>query len=55
VAFIGERQIVPEGVFIRNPSFDVTPARNISAIITEKGVIENPCGRGITGFLQGLK
>ena len=55
VAFIGERQIVPEGVFIRNPSFDVTPARNISAIITEKGVIENPGGGGIAGFLQGMK
>lgn len=30
--------IAPEGVKVRNPSFDVTPARYITAIITEKGV-----------------
>ncbi len=47
VAYIKGVQIAPEGVFIRNPSFDVTPAKNISAIITEKGVIENPKDKGI--------
>jgi methylthioribose-1-phosphate isomerase len=31
-------QIAPEGVKVRNPSFDVTPARYVTAIITEKGV-----------------
>lgn len=30
--------IAPEGVKVRNPSFDVTPARYITAIITENGV-----------------
>jgi methylthioribose-1-phosphate isomerase len=30
--------IVPEGVRVRNPSFDVTPARLVTAIITERGV-----------------
>lgn len=30
--------IAPEGVKVRNPSFDVTPARYVTAIITEKGV-----------------
>jgi methylthioribose-1-phosphate isomerase len=47
VAFIGSTQIAPEGVFIRNPAFDVTPAGNITAIITDKGVIENPASGGI--------
>ncbi len=47
VAFIKGVQIAPEGVKILNPSFDVTPAGNISAIITEKGVIEHPGGKGI--------
>jgi len=28
----------------------VTPAANITAIITEKGVIENPAGKGIGEF-----
>jgi len=31
--------MAPEGVKIKNPSFDVTPAELISAFITEKGVI----------------
>ncbi len=30
--------VAPEGVRVRNPAFDVTPARYITAIITEKGV-----------------
>jgi methylthioribose-1-phosphate isomerase len=52
VAYIKGVQIAPEGVFIKNPSFDVTPAANITAIITEKGVIENPKDRGIIEFLK---
>ncbi len=32
-------RIAPEGVPVMNPSFDVTPAEYISAIITEKGVV----------------
>ena len=31
-----------DGVKIYNPAFDVTPAENITAIITERGVIEKP-------------
>lgn len=51
VAYIQGVQIAPEGVFIRNPAFDVTPAENITAIITEKGNIENPKEKGIRGIL----
>src|SRR6266571_7720011 len=31
--------LAPDGVRVRNPAFDVTPARYITAIITEKGVV----------------
>ena len=31
-----------EGVSIRNPSFDVTPAELVTALITEKGVVRQP-------------
>jgi methylthioribose-1-phosphate isomerase len=31
--------VAPEGVRVRNPAFDVTPARYITGIITEKGVV----------------
>jgi methylthioribose-1-phosphate isomerase len=47
VRFCGGRQTAPDGVKIYNPAFDVTPAKNITAIITEKGVIEKPNGRKI--------
>jgi methylthioribose-1-phosphate isomerase len=33
-------QIVPDGVRVRNPAFDVTPARLIAAIVTERGVMK---------------
>ena len=33
----GKIQIAPDGVQVANPAFDVTPARYITAIITEKG------------------
>ncbi len=31
-------RIAPEGVKVRNPAFDVTPAKYVTGIITEKGV-----------------
>jgi methylthioribose-1-phosphate isomerase len=42
VTWIGGTHLAPEGVGVYNPAFDVTPAQNIAAIITEKGVIEGP-------------
>lgn len=36
------KRTAPIGVKVLNPAFDVTPACNITAIITEKGVIKNP-------------
>jgi methylthioribose-1-phosphate isomerase len=32
----------PQGVKVRNPAFDVTPANNVTAIITERGVALPP-------------
>ena len=36
------KRTAPEGVKTYSPAFDVTPARYIAAIITEKGVIADP-------------
>jgi len=33
------KRITPEGVQVYNPAFDVTPAANITGIITEKGIV----------------
>ncbi len=34
--------IAPEDVKVYNPAFDVTPASNITAIVTEKGILKAP-------------
>ena len=38
VTHSGNRRVAPDGISVYNPAFDVTPARYITAIITEKGV-----------------
>ena len=43
----GGKQLTPNGVGIRNPAFDVTPARYITAIITERGVLRAPIGESL--------
>jgi methylthioribose-1-phosphate isomerase len=42
VTHIAGRQMVPDGVSIENPAFDVTPAKYVSAIITERGIARAP-------------
>ena len=42
VTHLGSRQVVPDGVSVENPAFDVTPHRFIHAIITERGVARAP-------------
>jgi methylthioribose-1-phosphate isomerase len=44
----GGKQLTPNGVGIRNPAFDVTPAKYVTAIITERGVLRAP-------FAESLK
>jgi len=42
VEIICDKRVLPEGIKVRNPAFDVTPAELITAIITEKGVVYPP-------------
>ncbi|MBI4310188.1 MAG: S-methyl-5-thioribose-1-phosphate isomerase [Chloroflexi bacterium] len=49
----GDKTIAPKGVGVRNPAFDVTPARYISAIITEKGVVRPPYEEGLKRVMEG--
>ena len=42
VTSIAGHRIAPDGIKVFNPAFDVTPASNITAIITERGVIADP-------------
>jgi methylthioribose-1-phosphate isomerase len=41
------RQTAPDGIDAYNPAFDVTPARYIKGIITEKGIIKPPYEKSI--------
>jgi methylthioribose-1-phosphate isomerase len=38
MARLGGRAVVPDGVPVRHPAFDVTPAGYITAIVTEAGI-----------------
>lgn len=35
-------QTAPDGIQVYNPAFDVTPADYVTAIVTERGIIEHP-------------
>lgn len=42
VTHIAGKQMVPDGVQVENPAFDVTPAKYVTAIVTERGVANAP-------------
>ena len=44
-------RIAPEGVAVRHPAFDVTPADLVSAIITERGIARAPYGKSLREIL----
>ena len=51
VDIFGSR-VAPEGIHVRHPAFDVTPARLITAIITERGVLQPPFEEGIRSLFR---
>jgi methylthioribose-1-phosphate isomerase len=42
VTHMAGTQVTPDGASVRNPSFDVTPHRYITAIVTERGILRPP-------------
>jgi len=42
VVGFGSARWAPQGVRVRNPAFDVTPAQLVTALITERGVVVRP-------------
>ena len=42
VTHVGDIRIVPRDIPVRNPAFDITPYKLITAIITDRGVIRPP-------------
>jgi len=53
VTEIGGTRIAPEGVAVRHPAFDVTPARLITAIVTDRGVLWPPYEESVRRAASG--
>ena len=47
VTHMAGKQMVPDGIGVENPAFDVTPAKYVSAIVTEKGIARLPYGESL--------
>jgi methylthioribose-1-phosphate isomerase len=52
VTHIAGRQMVPDGVSVENPAFDVTPARYVAAIITENGIARAPYDQSLRKLVE---
>ncbi|MGA3209800.1 MAG: S-methyl-5-thioribose-1-phosphate isomerase [Terriglobales bacterium] len=53
VTHVGGIRMAPEGVQVENPAFDVTPARYVTAIVTERGVARPPYELSLHRFGDG--
>jgi methylthioribose-1-phosphate isomerase len=49
----GGRRLAPEGVSVRNPAFDVTPHRYVTAIVCERGVARAPYVESLRAMVEG--
>jgi methylthioribose-1-phosphate isomerase len=52
VSVIRGVRIAPEGTAVRNPSFDVTPADLVGAIVTEEGALRAPFGPALRAAMD---
>lgn len=52
VTHIAGRQMVPDGVAVENPAFDVTPSKYVTAIITELGIARAPYSESLRKLSQ---
>jgi methylthioribose-1-phosphate isomerase len=52
VTHVGPIQVTPAGAGIRNPAFDVTPARFVTGIITDRGIVTAPYDEQLRGLAR---
>ena len=50
-----KKNMAPEGIKTYNPSFDITPAKNITAVITEKGIVYPPYKENFIKLLKKIE
>ena len=53
VTHVGATRVTPESARIRNPAFDVTPSRYVTAIITERGIARAPYEESLSHLVLG--
>ncbi len=52
VTHIGQAQITPDYVKVKNPAFDITPSELVTAMITERGIMQPPFADSIAKFFK---
>ena len=52
VTKVGGVNVAPDGIGVRNPAFDVTPERYVTAIITERGVARPPFRESLRALVE---
>ena len=52
IADLGGRSVLPEGVPVRHPAFDVTPCHLVTAIVTERGIVRAPYTESLAALFQ---
>ena len=53
IARVGGRVLVPDGVDVEQPAFDVTPARLLAGLVTERALVRAPFEDGIARLFAG--
>lgn len=53
VTGFGGVRTAPEGVAVRNPAFDMTPADLVAGLITERGIVRPPYPRNLAALFGG--
>ena len=52
LASVGRQRVAAAGVATWNPIFDVTPAKFVTALVTERGVVRRPSARTLAALMN---
>src|SRR5438309_996582 len=52
VTHIAGKLVTPEGIQVENPAFDVTPAKYVTAIVTERGIARAPYEQSLAKLVR---
>ena len=53
VTHMGPARVTPADAKVRNPAFDVTPHKYVTAIITERGIARAPYSESLPNLVRG--